>query len=406
MFLALLIAAAPLSTPEIFTVAQSDVEGPCLRRIPKDAGTEPNPECAAIIERAGTAKEKAIFNFAWGWTLIESGKTLEALPWLDRAIDLAPNFTNARHERAYLLGDLGLYRKALIDADRNIELTPSSAAAYSERSFIRHRLTDFSGSLADLRKAEELGEVLPYAIANDLMWLGRYDEALQTLRKAQSNDDVQQLRAELNRRIAFKPDGKEADRCRMEKAVGDQAEAQSIVDACTILFDRERDPANRAKLLVTRAVYSVVAKQDRRAAIDDFRTAIGLEPTNPDHWLNYGYALVGIGRSWAGRNALDEALKSSKLTDVGKGIALAGRGHANLNLRNFGAAKADAEASLALGVTSANSGLAGDIAHAEGRFADARSYWLTAYKLGSRDDSLIASLKSVGVSEPEKEITQ
>jgi tetratricopeptide (TPR) repeat protein len=409
MLVAYLLAAATFSPPatnETFTALKSEADGPCHVKVEGKPAEDPPPACATAIAAATTPRQKAILYFAWAYSLNEVDGAREALPNLDKALELAPNFTNARHERAYTLNALGFYDRALIDANRDVELTPEAAASYTERAFARHRLGDFEGSLADRLKSADLEGTSPdreRAIADDLMWLARYQEAAKRLAAVPSNDDDKDMRVDLERRLAYRPDGKEADRCDMNQSMRDPGEAQKIVDACTWAFDQQKDRRRRADYLTVRAVMSVVAKQDSEANFTDLQIAVGLDPDNPDRHLNYGYALVNIRRSWAARNEFNIALSSPVLRTRSKAIALTGRGQANLNLGDLTAAKADAKASHELGPSPVNSWLIGDISFADGDKVAARTFWMAAYRMGARDDRLYANLKSVGVDDPEKE---
>lgn len=400
------LAATPEPTTEVIRASGAEIQGPCHLSVSGKPSGEPPQSCANAIATASTARQQAIFYFAWAYSLNEVGAGKEALPWLDRAIELAPNFTNALHERAFTLGDLGFFRKALVDADKDVELSPENADAYVERSFSRHRLADFEGSLSDLRKAAELGNLHVLDITSDLMWLGRYDEAnrfLSVNRPAETNAGFAELRDELDRRLAYRPDGKEHDRCRLDQSTGDRQTAQRIVSSCTWMFDRERDPLKKAELLTTRAAFASVARQDRKSGVADFQIAVALDPLNPDRHINYGYALVGINHSWAGRNALDDALSMNGLKPTSKALGLAGRAQANFNMGDLALEKLDAKASFEIEPSLANAQIIGDIFAAEGNKEAAKQAWMAAYHMGSRDDSLISSLKSVGVNDPEKE---
>src|SRR5438045_1304883 len=159
MMIGVLVVLAAVGGPAITTEAFTlhGLEAPCHVKIAGKAGENPPADCAAAIAAAATPKEKAIQYFAWAYSLNEAGAALQALPNLDKALALAPNFSNARHERSYTLNDLGYFDRALIDSNRDIELTPNAPDAYKERAFARHRLADFEGSLADRLKVVELG---------------------------------------------------------------------------------------------------------------------------------------------------------------------------------------------------------------------------------------------------------
>jgi len=406
VFILIAAAAAPSTTDEIFHAAPSEMAGPCSLKISGETPDEPPAECAAAIAAANTPKEKAILYFAWAYSLNEAGAGVQALPNLDKAIALAPNFINARHERGYTLNDLGYYDRALVDSDRDVQLQPNRADAYRERAFARHHLADFGGSLADRFKDVELSgstHGAEIAITEDLMWLGRYDEAAKRLAAVPESDDDKALRTELNRRRQFKPDGGEASRCALAKSVNDRTAAQKMVDDCTWAFDHERDPVKRADFLTTRYVNSVVALQDRDAHIPDLEIAAALDPNSADRHSNLGYAYLGVHHSWAARNEFDRALSVPNIRPKSKMLALTGRGQARANLGDSAGAFADGKASFEIEPSAPNTWLLGDLAFAKGDKAVAKKLWLASYHLGSRDDALLRKLKSVGVEDPAKE---
>lgn len=409
VLLSLAIAAVPpTTTDEAFSLRPSEVSGPCYVKIQGKAIEEPPPPCAAAIAAARTPKEKAILYFEWAYSLNEADSAIQALPNLDKAVALAPNFANARHERGYTLSDLGFYERALIDLDRQIELEPQSADAYSERAFSRHPLADFEGALADRLKVIELAgsnHDREVAVARELMWLGRYDEAYKRLSDLSYTGD-QELLADIDRRREFKPDGGEAKRCALAQSVDNPAAAEKMVDDCSWAFDHEKDPAKRADYLTVRRVASVVAKQDRETNFIDLQIAAALDPTNPERHINLGNYLVDVRHSWAARNEFEIALANPKLSRRDRMMALAGRGRARANLGDIAGAMSDAKASYEIEPGMANIWLAGDLAYHDGNKEAAKRFWLMIYRMGIRDDSLIKSLKSVGVEDPEKEPRQ
>jgi len=399
--------AGPTATQEVFRVGPAEMNGPCALKVPdRPSSDEPPAVCATAIAAAANPKDKAILYFAWAYSLNEAGAGVQALPNLDKAVALAPNFANAIHERAYTLGDLAFYDRALVDNDRDVELSPQSADAYTERAFTRHKLANFEGALADRQKAAALGgmnDARAAGIIDELMWLGRYDEAARRAPSLAATDENKQAIAELERRRQFRPDGKEAARCALGDSVDDRAAAQKIIDDCTWAFDHEANPTKRAEFLTTRYVNAVIALQDRRAHIPDLETAVALDPTNPDHHSNLGFAYLGVRHSWAARNEFDRALAAPAIRPKSKMIALAGRGQARANLGDEAGAFADGKASFEIEASAANTWLLGDLMFGKGDKQGAKKLWLASYHLGSRDEALIEKLKSVGVDDPEKE---
>jgi tetratricopeptide (TPR) repeat protein len=361
--------------------------------------------CSTAISQAATAREKAVLYFAWAYSLNEAGAAVEALPNLDKAIELAPNFINAVHERSYTLNDLGFYKRALTDSDRDVALQPQVADAYRERAFARHRFADFEGSLSDRLKVAELegaGHDVQMGIIEELTWLGRYDEALQRFAALPQSDRDREIGSDLRRRSAFKADGGEAKRCVIQN-VSDPAIAGKLFDDCTWAFDHEKDPGNRAGYLTTRATMAAVTRQQADPDLDDLQIAVALDPENSQRHINYGFALVSAKRSWAARNEFEIALAAPALSQRDKAWALAGRGRARANLGDLAGAMSDAKASFEIEPSEANVWLAGDLAFQNGDHAAAKKFWMAAYSLGARDSSLLEKLKSVGVENPDKE---
>ncbi|WP_294120548.1 hypothetical protein [Sphingomonas sp.] len=390
----------------MFAATAEDLSNPCNAKIEGKPSEMPPQSCATAIDTAKAARQKAILYFSWAYSLNEAGAALQALPSLDKAVALAPNFINALHERSYTLGELGYYDRALIDSSRVIELTPNNASAYQERAFVRYNLADFEGSPADRLKQAELGgsnDGIEIEIVKALMWLGRYDEAAKRLNPLPMTDGDKAIRADLERRRQFKPDGNEAKRCDFQESVSDRAAAQKLVDDCTRAFDHEREPTKRAWYLTVRAPMKVVALQDRDVNVEDLRIAVALDPHNPQRHINYGNALVGVRHSWAARNEYELALAAPNLSKRDRAYVLAGRGRARANLGDIAGGKSDATASFEIEPSEANIWLAGDLAFEDGERDTARKMWMQVYRMGVRDDSLFKSLKSVGVDDPEKE---
>ncbi|HEX6740229.1 MAG TPA: hypothetical protein VF079_00340 [Sphingomicrobium sp.] len=399
-------ASTPAPTDEIFHVGPPKLAGPCYGKIEGKPSESPPASCAAAISAATTAKDKAILYFAWAYSLNEADAALQALPNLDKALALAPNFTNARHERSYTLSDLGFYERALVDSDRDVALSPDRADSYRERAFARHRLADLAGALADRMKVIDLegaNHDNQMGLVEELIWLGRYDEAAKRLAALPESDGDKELRADLDHRRQFKPDGKEADRCALKESVDNRTAAQKMVDDCTWAFDHATDRVKRADYLTTRAVNYVIAFQTRDNMAADLQIAVGLDPKNPDRHTNLGFAFLSARHSWAARNEFDTALAAPGLSPRSKAIALAGRGQARANLGDDAGAFADGKASYEIQPMEPNVTLLGNLLFAKGDKEGAKKLWMAAYHLGGRDDSLMQSLKSVGVEDPEKE---
>ena len=129
-------------------------------------------------------------------------------------------------------------------------------------------------------------------------------------------------------------------------------------------------------------------------AIVDTRIAAGLDPS-PLRFINLGYAYMSVEHS---RAAIQEF---NRVLDKGDNwMALAGRARARLNIDDAAGAEADALASMKLELNVAAAWVLGDLAFNRGEMEKARGMYLAVYRMGERDDDLIARLKKLGVSDP------
>ncbi len=77
----------------------------------------------------------------------------EALPLLDKAIELDPKLTDAYISRSYSYGKLGQVYKALKDIDKALELDGNNGVAYNNRGFLFLRLGQYDKAIADFTRA-------------------------------------------------------------------------------------------------------------------------------------------------------------------------------------------------------------------------------------------------------------
>jgi tetratricopeptide (TPR) repeat protein len=374
-----------------------------------------NDACEGFFSAASDDTERAdrMFKLAYHLNELDNGaKAAAAL--LERAAKLDPARSAIWSELAYSLADLGFFREALEPANRAVDLMGDAseaqqAAVLNERSYIRRKLGDFAGAAADLEAkmaivGENSGDLV--SLARDRFWLGQIDEAQAIAKRARQSgpsagdaSDLQALDNEIARSLAFTPRGDPSDECQM-RDLSDPKAAARLVDACTAAYLAASSDADRADFLTARAVARTVEEQSDSAGFMDTQVAVGIDPVNPDRWTNYAARLLAVGRSWAARNAYDEALKLYVEKAQGYAVALAGRAQANYNLGDKDAALLDAKESARIWPNSVALWVAGDIARDGGDDANARQFWLGAYKLGSTDDRLIDRLKSVGIDDP------
>jgi tetratricopeptide (TPR) repeat protein len=75
----------------------------------------------------------------------------------DKAIELAPDFTDAIVNRAANKDEAGEYEDAIADYTKVIEIKPDDAMAYFNRGNSKLNLKDKKGACEDWNKAKELG---------------------------------------------------------------------------------------------------------------------------------------------------------------------------------------------------------------------------------------------------------
>lgn len=91
-----------------------------------------------------------------GWVYNEMGKAQDAIPYLTKGLELAPNDTRGLGERAYAYGELGDHKAAVADLDRAIRLAPNEPGFYNERCWNKTQLKDYRSALGDCDKAVSL----------------------------------------------------------------------------------------------------------------------------------------------------------------------------------------------------------------------------------------------------------
>lgn len=380
----------------------------CTYTVGKSGSASISEGCEREMAAMSGDDERADYLFRLGYSMVENEASLGALTMLERAVALAPDNAKYWHELAFVQGDLGFYREALASIERAMALDPELKEAFSERAWLRENLGEFAGANDDYDNYFSGGGESPTArmsYARNLVWMGRIDEAEAKLDllagDARLADEVAKQRNLIERIRGYRPKGDEAARCEISTSLSDRALAEQMFDICTRAFLDSSDPEKRGDYLTVRATVRQVIEQSRAAGYDDLRIAAGIDPENGNRHVNTGFSLLQGRHSWAARNEFDKAIAMGLSSDLNTAIALAGRAQANFNLEDRDAAIADAKKSFEIEPNEAAAWVLGEIAFAEGDKNLARTLWMESYRLGSRDDGLIESLKSVGVDDPD-----
>lgn len=388
--------------------AAEESEEQCGYSIGRHGSAELAAACERDLAAMTSDEDRADLLFRLGYSMNENDAALGALAVLERAAALAPGKAGYWHELGYTQADLGLYDRALASLDRALAIDPEHSNALNERGWVREKLADFAGAHDDYERYFAIAGEAPgvrLAHAGNLIWLGRLDEAEADLDRlagqADLAEDIAERRAQITRIRAYRPTGDEAALCELNDSLDGKARAELLFDACTRAFLDSGDAEERAGFLTVRAAARQIIEQSPGAGYDDLSVAAGIDRHHGIRYVNTGFALLQKRHSWAARNDFDRALELGLPQDLMTALALAGRAQANFNLEEREAAVADARQSIEIEPTEAATWVLGDVASADGNEELAREMWLATYRLGSRDDRLMESLKSVGVDDPE-----
>jgi tetratricopeptide (TPR) repeat protein len=403
---ALLLLSLELSVPS--AAKAHEVSGCPLSEAKTQKSWE--QDCAAAIQAEHDSAKKAELHYRRAYVLNERQAYEQSLNELNAATALVPHHAAYLRERAYTLNSLGRYREALVDLDELATLEPQTPEVYSERALARNRLGDWEGALADREREVKLRPNSISALvarAGAHMWLGHFEKAQQDLKAAAEmpadpshTDDAEyrervtaQLKAWMHHSSGEDPKAK----CALA-ASNDEFSQETLIGDCTLAFLSAKTPQDKADALVQRAIAWISARQSQHDATADDEAAVALDPDNPDRHTNLGFAYLQERHSWAARQEFDRSINIRKTY-----IALAGRSSAHYNLHETSQSFHDAKESFEMHPNELALWMLGDLAKDKHDDANAKSFWMGAYHLGSRDDRLLERLRSVGVSDPEKE---
>ena len=365
--------------------------------------------CDTAIAQEADAGKRAVFLQARAYVAIEQYRYDDAFTDLNGALAAFPDCADCLHERAYLNGELGEYAAAIADLDREIALRPDRAAAYRERAYARGFSGDLQGAYQDRARVQQMDPTSGALAARGdaALWLGMFNDAAADFSEAEKlaqDEGDEKARAHAVAQLeevallrASAGDKKAARRCVMQELDGKDPKVNKLIGDCTQAFLLAKDGAAKAQALTTRATLWVLHDGSwDRAALDN-RVAVGLDAGNHELYVNLGYNYLQTKHSWAAKREFDRALARKRSF-----MALAGRAEARVNLDDPDGAFADAKESYEIKPNAPALWVLGDLVYEKGDKDGAKKFYLGAYKLGARDDRLIARLKELGVDDPAK----
>lgn len=370
-------------------------------------------QCDAAISTETDSKTKVDLLYHRAYGRVEKFDYDGALGDLSTVLTIDPRHAAAYHERAYIWSELGEYRKAADDLGVQERLAPERVEIYVERAFARSFLGDLQGAYEDrdrvVKMSSEDGDAV-LARARAAMWLGRFNETLadiaaaeaiaSTKRDADLRDSATAERNALTVWQSVTKGGNHAALC--EKAGNDfRFDGPNLIGDCTAAFLAASDAKEKASILSVRANAWTYALNDADAGTVDLRMAVAFDSQNAGWLSNLGYAYLNSRHSWAAEREFDRSLAIDRTF-----YALAGRASARFNQGEIEEAFADAKVSFEIEPNTVALIVLGDIMMTRQDRDSAKQMWMGAYHLGSRDDGLMARLKEIGVSDPDKEPRQ
>lgn len=364
-------------------------------------------DCDAAIGRETDPKIKSVLLFrrAYIEDAARDFKTYpKAMADLDEAIRLWPDNAFALHERGYLYNESGRWKEAAADLDTQIKLIPNNPDGYNERALARFNLGDLKGAFED-RDAEVLLRPAAadyFARADAAKWIGNFDLAQKDLTKAADSapadkkkdysDEVEKRRALIVLWTQASADGGAG--CANADKAGDYKRANLIGD-CTRAFLDAATPKDKADALTVRSLVWLVARRDDDSAGADDIVAAAIDPS-AGTLSNLGYTYIRGRHSTAAIEAFNRSIA------LAPGFAnYSGRANAKINLGDYRGAAEDAQKSFDMKPNEVALTILGDCAYETTKsYGAAKHYWIAAYRLGDRDDGLIARLKEAGIPIP------
>ncbi len=211
---------------------------------------------------------------------VQRGQRNDAVAYLNQALELQPDHSEALAQRSTLLWENGQSEQALQDLSNAIQAQPDSAALYYQRGNLRFRLGDLQGAIADYSDALQRQDTYVDAHVN------------RGSARADLGDEagaVQDYTAAIN--LATDPETKAVaylNRCLSISNMGDQAAALGdCTEAVNLRPNNSLAYENRG--LVKRRL------NDFQGAIQEFTIAIQINAGSPEPYYNRGLTRQDLG---------------------------------------------------------------------------------------------------------------
>lgn len=225
-----------------------------------------------------------------GKALGESNQHATGLTFIDRALQLYPDYAEAWANRCWLLNNLERHEEAFASCDRALVLNPKQSWALSHRGWAMLELGKLEEALIALDKSIEINPNYYWAWfrkGEALHDLKRYDEAV----------------AAYDRALEIKPDHHRSWNNRAASLNGAQRYTDALISADkAIEIDAQRSSGYYVR---SRALYGLERYEE---ALTTVERSIELAPRYKWGLLTKGQILEKLGRNQESVNAYEEAL--------------------------------------------------------------------------------------------------
>jgi tetratricopeptide (TPR) repeat protein len=274
------------------------------------------------LERIQTqrALKEAAAEAAWNvsYTLNKEKKHTECLSYLNRAIELNPDYAIAFNSRGYVYNELKQYEQAITDLDRATVIDPNDDNAHLNRGKTYYHLKQYEQAIADFDRAVELDPNNAAAYTNRG---AAYDELKQYERAI----------ADYDRAIALDPNNAVAYTNRGYAYRNLRKYEQAIAD-----YDRAIALDPNYALAYNNRGLAYLWLHNTRQAHADFSRGYELDPTDINAAWMAEWAVLGKQRAGSETAARLEQIAAidpqSYVSSVCRGVALGLRGQLKAGL--------------------------------------------------------------------------
>lgn len=280
---------------------------------------------AYLQKRAADARAEAAQNKSDAITLLNSWRSAEALPKIERAIVLTPNDTELYLYRGRAYYDMRQEEKALPDLNRRLAASPQDAEALYYRGMVHSTLRqddlamkDLSGAIAARTLSQEQQAAASFERAMLLTFRAAPDDSLRVTLSSAQRKDLIDAEADLAQAVKLRgwpPDLLERARVRMW--LGRLAEAREDLREAynrASQSPHEQDLSIAADAILMSSVLDLV-QGDFSLAQMGFERVLSRDPGNPRALLYRAQARLGAGYADEAVAAMDKLVTQMPQSD-------------------------------------------------------------------------------------------